>query len=260
MPMNKPPARQAPSEDSEGLRLNKAIAQAGIASRRAADTLILQGKVSVNGELVVEPGTRINPATDSVTVDGNAINIPLSNKKHTYLMLHKPVHVVTTVCDPQGRKTVMDCLPASYRKKRLFPVGRLDYFSEGILLITDDGELTLRLTHPRYHLPKSYLVRVRETPTPAMLQAMCSGMTLAEGEVLAPVELTLVSDPKPAMAITLHQGVNRQIRRMCRDLGLTILTLHRTSFGPLQLDDLPRGSARELTQTELRALKKSVGL
>ena len=242
-----------------GLRLNKALAHAGIASRRAADAMIQEGRVVVNGTVITEPGTRIDPKTDSVTVDGKPLS-PSGETRYTYLLCNKPVQVVATAKDPQGRKTVMDLLPAPFNHLRLYPVGRLDYFSEGLLLLTNDGEMTLRLTHPRYHLPKTYLVTVREEPTHAMLETMRCGMTLAEGEILAPVQVTLLPDKKFLLEMVLNQGINRQIRRMCRDSGLTVLRLVRLSTGPLSLGDLPPGAVRELTSQELASIKKAVGL
>lgn len=248
------------SADSDiGLRLNKAIAQAGLASRRAADAMIQEGRVTVNGVVVTEPGTRIDPAADAVAVD----DIPLSKpatQGHTYLLCNKPVRVVSTARDPQGRQTVIDLLPPKFAASRLYPVGRLDYFSEGLLLLTDDGEMTLRLTHPRYHLPKTYRVTVREEPSRAMLETMRRGMTLAEGEKLAPISVKLLDGRGFVLEMVLNQGINRQIRRMCRDLGLTILRLIRTAIGPLHLGDLAPGAVRELSPNELTALKKAVGL
>lgn len=242
------------------LRLNKALAAAGVCSRRAADELIRSGAVSVNGSVTTELGTRVDPASDTVCVHGKAIQLAATESlAHTYLMLHKPVQVVSTVRDPQGRSTVLNLLPEKYRGKRLYPVGRLDYFSEGLLLLTDDGELTNRLTHPRYHLPKVYETRLREVPTQAMLETMRRGMTLAEGERLAPVEVRKKQDDEHTLTLVLHQGVNRQIRRMCRDLGLTILRLSRIALGPLLLGDLPRGKCRPLTEKEVAALKKATG-
>ena len=249
----------APVSTENGLRLNKTLAHAGIASRRAADAMIQEGRVSVNGKAVIEPGNRINPETDIVTVDGKPLSLG-DRTEYTYLLCNKPVQVVATVKDPQGRKTIMDLLPAPFNKLRLYPVGRLDYFSEGLLLLTNDGEMTLRLTHPRYHLPKTYHVTVREKPTNAMLETMRHGMTLAEGEKLAPVQVTLLSGEKFALEMVLNQGINRQIRRMCRDLGLTVLRLVRLSTGPLSLGNLAPGAMRELTPQELVSIKKAVEL
>ena len=244
------------------LRLNKALASAGICSRRKADERISAGAVTVNGHVVTELGTRIDPARDKVAVDGREISLRPETERasHTYVLLHKPVEVMSTARDPEGRTTVLDLLPDSLRRKRLYPVGRLDYFSEGLLLLTDDGELTNRLTHPRYHLPKVYEVTVRELPAGEHLARMRRGMTLREGEKLAPVEVEARPDAPHTLVLTLHQGINRQIRRMCRDLGLTILKLVRIAIGPVRLGSLPTGTSRELTRDEVAALKKAVGL
>ena len=241
------------------LRLNKALAAAGVCSRRRADELIQAGLVSLNGTVVTELGIRIDPATDVLAVEGKIISQPQPGQTDfTYIVLHKPTQVVTTVHDPEGRPTVVSILPAPLREKRLYPVGRLDYFSEGLLLITDDGDLTHRLTHPRYHVPKNYEVQVRETPTKGMLLAMRNGMTLEDGTVLAPVEVTLAGENQKTLLLTLHQGINRQIRRMCRDLGLTILTLRRVAIGPITLGTLPQGECRPLSKQELSWLKQAV--
>ncbi len=251
------------NETNAGLRLNKALAQAGVCSRRAADELIKQGRVSVNGQTATELGLRVLPGQDSVAVDGKPVDLPApgaSPERFTYLMLHKPVQVMATAKDPQGRTTVLDLLPPSWKNERLYPVGRLDYFSEGLLLLTNDGELTLRLTHPRYHLPKVYHVRLREQPDEKILDLMRSGMTLAEGETLAPAEVALLPGRAVVLEMTLHQGVNRQIRRMCRDLSLTILSLRRVQQGPLSLGSLQPGEARALSPREVAALCAAVGL
>lgn len=244
------------------LRLNKAIAYSGLCSRRKADELIQSGAVRVNDALVTEPGTRINAASDRVSVNGKELTLrrETSRNVHTYVLLHKPVQVVCTASDPQGRETVLDILPQAYKNKRLYPVGRLDYFSEGLLLLTDDGELTNRLTHPRYHLPKRYEVRLRERPSRDTLDIMRRGMTLAEGEKLAPVDAYVEASAPDILHMTLRQGLNRQIRRMCRDLGLTILSLRRVSLGPLRLGGLPKGKCRDLREEEITALYEAAGL
>ena len=242
----------------EGLRLNKVIAASGLCSRRKADTYILSGLVEVNGKVESNPARRILP-DDQVAVDGKKL---IQAQASSYYLLHKPVQTVCTVHDPQGRPTVLDCLPNTARRVRLYPVGRLDYFSEGLLLLTNDGALAQRLAHPRYHLPKTYEVLLREKPSEAALAAMRGGMLLAEGEKLLPVDVTMKmpQNGRYLLQMILHQGVNRQIRRMCRDLGLTILRLKRIAQGPLRLGNLPRGQARELTPTEVADLKKAVGL
>jgi 23S rRNA pseudouridine2605 synthase len=246
---------------SETIRLNKFIAQCGVASRRGADDMVFAGRVTVNGETADSPGLQVDPGADKVAVDGKIIGLKASAGELT-LMLHKPVETVTTASDPQGRKTVLDLLPPEIRKKRPFPVGRLDFFSEGLLLLTTDGDLCYRLTHPKYHLPKVYVVTIRGSVPQKAVQAMRNGMTLKEGEKLAPAK---VRPMKPIagtqqLEITLIQGVNRQIRRMCDEFGLTILRLWRVQQGPIALGDLKPGTWRELTAQETAALKKEVGL
>ena len=254
-------AAPASETDTEsGVRLNKALAAAGVASRRKADELIAAGQVCVNGQVVTELGLRVHPSRDAITVNGAPVPLAGQASAHTYVLLHKPVQVVSTADDPEGRQTVLDLLPPRYQEKRLYPVGRLDYFSEGLILLTDDGELTHRLTHPRFHLPKAYEVTVREMPTSGMLRIMQRGMTLAEGETLAPVEASLDPGAPRVLRLVLRQGINRQIRRMCRDLGLTILKLVRVGFGPIRLEDLPPGHCRELNAAEAAALRKAVKL
>lgn len=249
------------TEMQKGTRINKALAGAGVCSRRQADELVRQGRVRLNGEVVSEPGVQVMPG-DTLLVDGKPVALDRLEAGFTYLMLNKPVQVVSTVRDPEGRKTVLDLLPPAYSGKRLYPVGRLDFFSEGLLLLTDDGELTQRLTHPRYHLPKYYEVLVREKVEESSLSVMRSGMRLAEGERLAPVEVARKGSAARGelLAMTLHQGVNRQIRRMCRDLGLTILRLCRVGQGPLQLGGLGSGKCRELSAEEVLGLRAAVGL
>jgi 23S rRNA pseudouridine2605 synthase len=243
------------------VRLNKFLADAGLASRRGADALIQSGRVQVNGLPQREPGTRVIPGQDTVLLDGN----PVASRQDApacYVMLHKPVHTVTTANDPQGRKTVVDLLPEDLRRERLFPVGRLDYMSEGLLLLTNDGEVTLRLTHPSYEHPKRYEVVVREAVAEKSLDIMRRGMRLREGERLAPVEVEASVEGSGAtlLRMTLRQGVNRQIRRMCRDLDLTILRLRRVELGPLRLENLESGKWRHLTAVEVQNLKSSLGL
>lgn len=247
------------TQDASLIRLNKFIAQCGIASRRGADELVFSGKVSVNGNIADSPGIKVDPTQDKVSVNGKSIALPGSGKEVT-ILLHKPVEVVTTAKDPQGRTTVLDLLPKKFKTLRPFPVGRLDFFSEGLLLLTTDGDLCYRLTHPKYHLPKVYRVTIRGTVPERIIKSMRSGMTLEDGEKLAPVK---VQANKPVagtqtLEMTLIQGVNRQIRRMCTENGLTILRLHRIKQGPIELGKLKRGQWRELTANEVASLKKAV--
>ncbi|MDP3426965.1 MAG: pseudouridine synthase, partial [Humidesulfovibrio sp.] len=183
-------------------------------------------------------------------------------RRNVTVLLHKPVQVVTTTRDPQGRKTVFDILPQEFRAQRLLHVGRLDYFSEGLLLLTTDGSLMNRLISPRWHLPKVYHVLVRGKVDEAWLEIMRKGMTLAEGEKLAPVEVRILrQDQREAwLEMVLVQGLNRQIRRMCRDMGRTVLRLIRVRQGFLELGSLKPGEARELTPDEVLRLRQAVGL
>jgi 23S rRNA pseudouridine2605 synthase len=250
------------------VRLNKALADAGVCSRRKADALIAQGRVGVNGRTVREPGLRVAAGTDAVTPDVvtvDGVPLPRAPARRVTLMLHKPVRVLSTVRDPQGRPTVLDLLPPRWRDFRLFPVGRLDFFSEGLLLLTNDGDFAQRLLHPRHHVPRLYHVLLRETPSDAVLRRMREGTDPAAGGVFpasagarllpssccAPMYF---SAPGTLAEITLIRGMNRQIRRMCRELGLTILRLARVAQGPLRLGNLPAGKTRELTSDETAAL------
>jgi len=254
---------QNPNEkDSSSIRVNKALATAGVCSRRQADSLVSAGRVTVNGQIVTELGHKITPGRDTLAVDGKMVSLVASDTPLT-LLLHKLAGVVTTAHDPEGRPTVFDNLPEPFRSRRLFSVGRLDYFSEGLLLLTTDGELAFRLTHPRWHIPKRYRVTVRGPLTATMLNTMEHGMTLAEGERLAPIRARVadrVAADCFALEMELSQGINRQIRRMCRDLGLTVLKLARIAQGPLELGDLPPGKCRKLTEAELAALQRAVGM
>ncbi|WP_337392870.1 pseudouridine synthase [Desulfovibrio sp.] len=253
-PRNNSSSPSGPEEDlQDGTRLNKFIAASGYCSRRKADELIFAGAVQVNGVVERSPGRRIL-SDDLIQVEGQQLAaLPAS---FSYIMLHKPIQVMCTAHDPQGRPTVLDCLTAEMRRNRVYPVGRLDYFSEGLLLLTNDGELAQRLMHPRHHQPKTYDVLVRGTVPAAALATMRRGMTLAEGEHLRPVEVEsrLQANGHTRLRMVLHQGVNRQIRRMCRDLGLTILRLKRIRLGPLGLGDLPVGECRFLSAAETAAL------
>lgn len=245
------------------VRLNKALAGAGCCSRRQADALIAAGRVAVNGRVVTELGAKVDPGRDRLTVDGRPVSPAPDQAGHLTLMLHKKPGVVTTARDPEGRPTVFDDLPPAYRERRLFSVGRLDYFSEGLLLLTTDGELAFRLAHPRWHVAKRYRVTVRGRVTPEVFATMGRGMTLAEGEQLAPVRARLDARLGPdrfVLEMELGQGINRQVRRMCRDLGLTVLKLVRTAQGPLSLGNLPPGACRELKPQELAGLRRAVGL
>ena len=234
----------------DGVRLNKFLAGTGLCSRRKADELIAQGRVTINGH-PAQAGDRVQ-STDTVRVDGEKLT---SEEERIVLMLHKPVEVVSTARDPQGRRTVLDFVPQRYRHLRLFPVGRLDYYSEGLILLTNMGELAQRLMHPSHSQRKVYKVLVRGRVSDAALSRMRGGMTLAEGDVTAPAGVEPEDRGRDTLlTITLQQGLNRQIRRMCRDCGLTVLKLKRVAEAGLRLGNLPEGETRALSQEEVAAL------
>jgi 23S rRNA pseudouridine2605 synthase/16S rRNA pseudouridine516 synthase len=242
-------------------RLQKFLARAGVASRRHAEELIAAGLVTVNGEIVREQGVRVRPERDEVCVRGE--HIPPPGDAHLYLMMNKPVNTMTTSDDPEGRRTVLDLLPASFASRRVYPVGRLDWESEGLLLLTDDGELTLRLTHPRYALPKEYSALVAGEPSQAELRRMERGLLLdGETRPTAParVRSLRVEDGDTWISVEIHEGRNRQVRRMLDEIGHPVLRLRRVRVGPLALGGLAPGESRELRPNEIAALRAAVGL
>lgn len=210
--------------------------------------------MQVNGETIARLGTTADPRRDRILVDGQ----PLGALPHPlYFLLHKPVGVVSTLNDPQGRPTVRDLLRGV--PERVFPVGRLDYASSGLLLLTNDGELAERLLHPRYQLPRTYHAKVSGVPTPAALQALRQGVRLEDGTVSAPatVRILRVRETKAWLELTLHEGRNREVRRMCAAVGYSVEKLVRVRFGPFVLNGLPVGAYRPLTPVEVRTLKRT---
>jgi len=235
-----------------GERLQKVLARAGFGSRRACEQLIAAGRVAVNGERA-ELGRRVDAAVDTVTVDG----VPVAVRDDlVYYLLNKPARVVTTASDPQGRRTVLDLVPL---EPRVFPVGRLDYETEGLLLLTNDGELGNRLIHPRYGVAKTYLAEVEGVPSPASIKALRDGVKLDDG-LTAPARAKVVQqwDDHAAVELTIHEGRNRQVRRMCEAVGHPVRRLVRTRFGPLADSRLAPGRWRPLRLAEVRALYQAV--
>lgn len=239
-------------------RLNKFLATAGICSRRKADELIFTGHVKVNNAVITNPAFKVSEK-DNIFYDGKPVT---SFRQSEYIIINKPIHVVSTLKDPQNRTIITDLLPANLQKLRLFPVGRLDYFSEGLLLLTNDGELANRLMHPRYAHHKIYNVKIRGKIVDKQLAVMCSGMKLADGTQLLPIEAKRKYESLEftILEIKLREGKNRQIRKMCEKLGLVILSLKRISEGVLELGSLPPGKWRKLSPAEIVKLKKSAGL
>ena len=230
---------------TDGERLQKVLAAAGLGSRRACEILIEDERVTVNGEVAVL-GRRVDRETDRIEVDG--LRVPVRPGLVTYL-LNKPRGVVTTASDPQGRPTVVDLVPA---EPRIFPVGRLDTDTEGLLLLTNDGDLAHRLTHPSFGVEKEYLAEVDGSPTPAQLRRLREGIELEDG-MTAPAKASL-SAPG-AVRLVIHEGRNRQVRRMCEAVGHPVRRLVRTRIGPLADRRLPPGEWRPLTPAEVRALE-----
>ena len=234
----------------EGERLQKVLAAAGIASRRRAEELILAGRVTVNGKLVTQLGTRVGPR-DQIAVDGKIIS---RKPRFCYILLNKPVGVISTARDERGRPTVVDLVKSPVR---VYPVGRLDVTSEGLILLTNDGELAFRLLHPKHEVPREYLVWVSPPPTEAQLARLRQGVEI-EGWHTGPAEVSRA--PGGALRIIIHVGHKRQIRLMCRAVGLKVDRLVRVRIGPLTLGRLKPGEWRELQPAEVEALMKAVGL
>ena len=233
-----------PPSDTGRERLQKILSQAGIASRRASEDLIVARRVRVNGE-VARLGDRADPETDLVEVDG----APVATRSGlVHYLLNKPAGVISTADDPQGRPTVIDLVPA---EPRVFPVGRLDADTEGLLLITNDGELTHRLTHPSFGVDKEYLAEVEGAPSRAAVRRLREGVELEDG-VTAPAQASLVAPN--LVRLTIHEGRNRQVRRMCEAVGHPVVRLVRTRIGTLVDRDLGPGEWRALEPDEVRAL------
>lgn len=236
------------------LRLQKILAAAGIASRRKSEELIAAGRVTLNGQVVTEQGTKADPLTDTICVDGKPLHRP---QRLVYFLLNKPKGYVTTVSDPEGRPTVMQLL--GDLPERVYPVGRLDYASEGLLLLTNDGALAQKLTKAGSHIPKTYLVKISGKPDEKSLQRLRSGITipLEDGRRVktSPAQIRLIEDaPNPWYEVVLIEGRNRQIRRMFQQVGFLVEKIKRTQLGPLTLD-VPPGKFRPLTEREVYRLK-----
>lgn len=235
--------------EGQGERVQKVLAQAGLGSRRSCEQLIASGRVHVNGEPAIL-GRRVDPQVDRIEVDGVPIGV---RPGLVYYLLNKPPGVVSTASDPEGRPTVTAMVPAT---PQVYPVGRLDAGSEGLLLLTNDGDLTFRLTHPSFGVEKEYLVSVHGRPAAGALRALRDGVHLDDG-LTAPAK---VSQPEPSLLrITIHEGRKRQVRRMCEAVGHPVTRLVRTRIGPLRDPGLQPGEWRELTTAEVRQLEKSAG-
>lgn len=238
------------------VRLNKFLSQTGTASRREADKMIAEGRVKVNGKAIQVLGFKIDDVKDRVEVDGKRVK---KDENLIYLMLNKPSGYLVTLKDPFSRPTIKDLLPNL--KKKVFPVGRLDYDSEGLILFTNDGEMAYRLTHPRFKIKKTYLVKVTGSPDPANLSRLERGIFL-DGRKTAPAKVLRLSDsPKRTLLrIEITEGRKREVKRMCEAVGHRVLQLKRIGFAGLTLGKLAKGNYRFLRQREIDNLKKQVKL
>lgn len=242
------------SESPTLIRINRYLSMCGVASRRKADRLVLEGKVEVNGRVMRDLGTRIDPARDRVFVDGKQV---VHVHDFVYLVMNKPKDTITTLSDERGRTTVMSLVKS---KQRVYPIGRLDRNTTGVLLLTNDGEFANRLMHPKYEIPKSYLVTLDEPLKPQDMERLRRGIKLSDG-MTAPAELFPVPGTKgKQVGITIHEGRNRQVRRMFEALGYDVKKLDRVAYGPVTTEGLPRGKVRPLTHAEVKKLRAMAGL
>jgi pseudouridine synthase len=233
-------------------RLQKILSQAGIASRRASEKLIVDGRVTVNGDTVRELGSKADPASDDIRVDGRRVKLP---EHHRYILLNKPRRYVTTRSDPQSRPTVLDLLGKV--RDYVYPVGRLDFDSEGLLILTNDGDLAARLTHPSHGVARVYEADVLGVPDDHDLQRLAHGIVI-DGRRTAPADVKLLAGKKSVLQITVREGRNRQVRKMCDAIGHPVDRLRRVAIGPIRDRSLKVGAWRELTNDEVKKLKLGI--
>ncbi len=246
--------KQDSKNHQKDVRLNKFLSHSGVASRRNADEIIEQGRVEINGKVVTELGTRVDPGSDTIAVDGEVVRLP---EKYTYVLLNKPKDTITTVKDERGRKTVMDVVSL---RGRFYPVGRLDRNSTGALLITNDGELAHRLMHPRFEVEKAYYVRLDKPLEEKDRKKLLRGVTIDKKKAKAE-EVTLIEKSKRTeIGVVLHEGRNRQIRNMFEVLGYDVKALDRVAYAGLTCKGIKRGEWRHLTKKEVAGLKSLVKL
>lgn len=240
--------------EQDGVRLQKVLAGAGIASRRACEIMISEGRVEVNGRLVVEQGLRVDPERDIIRVDGSRIPPP---RRHLYLVVNKPRGVVSTMDDPEGRRNLSDLLEGKRpgKQNRLFHVGRLDTETDGLLILTNDGDFAHKLAHPSFEVPKTYLAEVSGQLHQATLKRLRDGVTLEDGPVRpSSVKLVSTAEDRSLVRLTLHEGRNHIVRRTMEAVGHPVRKLSRTGIGPVRLGSLKSGDLRDLTREELGGL------
>ncbi len=233
------------------MRLQKYLAQCGVASRRKAEELILQGRVKVNGKVVVAMGCLVDPDNDLVEFDSRPVGIKDSK---IYIMLNKPTGVITSAKDEKGRKTVLDIVNLP---ERLYPVGRLDFMTEGLVILTNDGDFSYLMTHPKHKIYKKYLAFVKGSVSEAGLRALKNGIEI-EGRITAPARVEIIKRKKESslIQIEIHEGRNRQVRKMCEAIGHPVTSLKRVSVGLLELGELKKGQWRHLLPKEVKQLKE----
>ena len=235
-------------------RLQRILAQAGVASRRKAEELIQAGRVSVDGKVVTQLGVKADPLLQHIRVDDRSL---AAKESRAYYLLHKPRLVLSTLYDPQGRPTLKDYLKGAGIKERVFPVGRLDWDADGLILLTNDGRLAQILQHPRFQVPKTYRVKVSGVPTPETLQRLGKGIQFPGGKKhRAEVELIKTGEDRAWLLVTIREGEKHQVKKMCEAVGHLVLTLKRVALGPLKLARLPVGKIRPLTQEEIQSLRQ----
>ena len=243
-------------DDRKKERLNKIIAIAGITSRRRADELISLGRVTVNGRTEKRAGSKAVWGVDSINVDGRLIPDP---PKKIYLLLNKPFGYVSTLHDPEGRPIIRDLVKDV--KERVYPIGRLDFDSSGLLILTNDGDLAFRLMHPKFHIPRTYKVIVEGSISDTSVEKLANGVTLDDGPTNpARVRIIEIKQGRSVVRITIFEGRSREIRRMCEAVGHKTLKLIRIGYGNLSLGALKVGKYRHINDVEIKALRKSVGL
>lgn len=241
-------------DDQGGIRLQKVLAAAGLASRRACEIMISEGRVEVNGRVVTEQGLRVDPERDTIRVDGSRIPPP---RRHLYLVLNKPRGVVSTMDDPEGRRNLNDLLEGKRpgKQNRLFHVGRLDTETDGLIILTNDGDFAHKLAHPSFEVPKTYLAEVAGQMHPATVKRLREGIVLDDGPVRpSSVKLVSTAEDRSLVKLTLHEGRNHIVRRTMEAVGHPVRKLSRTGIGPVRLGTLKSGDLRDLTRDELGGL------
>lgn len=235
-----------PSMKDSKMRLDKFLTMNGFASRRDGRKFLKANELSVNGVVIKDPETKIYPEKDRLILNGEELSEP----NYVYYALNKPKNVISTTADELGREDVTSFIDTP---RMIYPIGRLDKDTTGLILLTDDGELTHQLTHPRYHVPKTYLLTIEGDVTEEQLETFRTGVPLKDGKTL-PAEVSLIpqKNEQTILQMTIHEGRNRQIRRMCEKVGIELIDLQRVSFGPISLEDLPEGEYRELREEEIK--------